>query len=991
MKKQSETIPSVLQAAITDGTPQAIVERYASLAAAAASTDYGEWDSDLVVLDTETTGLSFNHDELIQIAAARVENGRIADWFVTFVNPGKVIPDDIVRLTGITNQHVADAPMPAEALTDLVAFVGSSTIVAHNAAFDKTFLTAHVEGYPLLENRWIDSLDLSRIALPRMRAHRLTDLGKAFGAPENTHRADDDVAATCYALRILFAAVDAMPTPLLYAIGNLASPDDWPTGIVFASFAQRHMQEAGETNRPAFSVSGLRRARLPKEPPEPKADAFELLPDTMNPPTYEDVDDAFSANGLVGSLYGNYEPRPEQRTMARAIADAFAENHNLVVEAGTGVGKSMAYLLPSAILATRNGITVGVATKTNALLDQLVFHELPALDEALASEGGITYAALKGFSHYLCLRKVAALASAGGRMRDVGNQQVSTAPSIAAALSFIEQTDWDDCDSLKLDYRALPRVAITTPSHECLRRKCRFYNECFVHGARKRAENVDILVTNHTMLFCDLTLDGGLLPPVRHWIIDEAHGTEDEARDAFSVQVDSDELLRIVQHVTSKEASRNVLTRAERLVLSLNPDETQTLLEALLAKARQASDRLAGAVVPFVQHVKDLLYYDTESAKGYESVDLWLNDDIRRNETFAGVAEYNAMAMDAAEKTVTALQELVAVLEGVEGAGPVEREIAGVAIQLKEIIKASAIIFGETDPKYVYSATLYKKKDRQQDTLVAAPLYVGPELARTLFAQTRSVVFASATLTVDGRFEAFERALGLNSSDHDSVTARTLQLDSSFDFDENMRIFVASDMPEPNRPGYLDALKQLIADAHIAQEGSMLTLFTNRREMEECYDAVLPILHDHGLHAVCQKWGVSTKTLRDDFLKDEHLSLFALKSFWEGFDAPGTTLRGVIIPKLPFTKPTDPLSRERAARDQSAWAHYDLPAAVIDVKQAVGRLIRTRNDRGVIIFADSRLVSKSYRNAFLKSLPSSNVTQCSCAQIVERLADMRED
>ena len=237
---------------------------------------------------------------------------------------------------------------------------------------------------------------------------------------------------------------------------------------------------------------------------------------------------------------------------------------------------------------------------------------------------------------------------------------------------------------------------------------------------------------------------------------------------------------------------------------------------------------------------------------------------------------------------------------------------------------------------------------------------------------------------VDDRFDAFESALGLNASEFSAC--RMCRLDSSYDFDGQMTVYVAEDMPEPNDPRYLDALQRFLADAHRAQRGSMLTLFTNRREMEKCFDEVQPRLKEDDLRLVCQKWGVSVKGLRDDFLADEHLSLFALKSFWEGFDAPGATLKGVVIPKLPFSKPTDPLSCERAARDGQAWRRYVLPAAVLEVKQAAGRLIRKADDTGVLILTDRRLLTKSYGKAFLNSLPSRTIKVLPTAAIVEELA-----
>ena len=165
----------------------------------------------------------------------------------------------------------------------------------------------------------------------------------------------------------------------------------------------------------------------------------------------------------------------------------------------------------------------------------------------------------------------------------------------------------------------------------------------------------------------------------------------------------------------------------------------------------------------------------------------------------------------------------------------------------------------------------------------------------------------------------------------------------------------------------------------------MLTLFTNKKDMDRCYSAVEPALKENDLRLVCQRWGVSVKRLRDDFVEDEALSLFALKSFWEGFDAPGSTLRGVIIPKLPFSKPTDPLSLERKARDDNAWRRFDLPKAVLEVRQAAGRLIRKADDKGVLILADSRLLTKGYGKVFLGSLPSQNVTVATADEICDRL------
>ncbi len=1106
---------------ITDGTPFDVIKRYADLPQRAKVSDYGEYDRNIVVLDTETTGISLKKEELTQIAAARLEHGKITDWFVTFVNPGKPIPEDIAHLTNIHDADVVDAPTPQEALAELVEFVGDAKIVAHNAEFDRNFTTKHPQGYPLLENEWIDSLEIARIALPRMRSHRLLDLVIAFGAPLSTHRADEDVAATCALYRILLAGIDAIPSPLKRKIATLATPAEWMGARIFAYFADRDLETACANdehaldkddaksnqaldkeeerdnqgfdestardhqslgkddtkddqdldkntarNNQEFSLKEIRKKRCVgcTTTQKSKVDATNLLspdlieharirmemddetaPQIMSFPQAEEIDEAFSPEGLVGSLYEDYETRTEQVEMSEAVLQSFRSARNLMVEAGTGVGKSMAYLLPAALTAQKSNITIGVATKTNALLDQLVYHELPALAKALGTD--LTFAPIKGFSHYPCLRKVQRLATEGSQMRMVMNEEKPQAPAIAMLLSFIEQTQYDDMDSMRLDYRVLPRRAISTTSHDCLRRKCPFYGTtCFVHGSRRIAENADIVVTNHSLLFCDIAADNGLLPPIRYWIVDEAHGAEAEARRALSLSISADELANLSSRV-GIETSRNVFVRAERAadipsattsrttttaspvpatatttiaspapatatpttaattattattsttpssqlapsskdVAASTPDSADigTLFYGLLAKAKAAGVLFYEAESQFNAHIRDLLYFDPVKKSSYESFDLWINDEVRSMQVFKDLAVLAVDLQEASERLVTASQELVGFLEEIDGMAVVQREIAAVAIELKELIQAIEAIFVNPTDEYVYSATLYRRSDRSNNTLEALLFNVGNMLGETLYANTRSVVFTSATLTVDGSFSPFERALGLNAGGHSD--ADELRLDSSYNFDENMRIFVLSDIPEPNTPEYLRALQRLLVDAHVAQGGSILTLFTNKKDMDALFDDVEEALRAEDLRIMKQKRGVSIKGLRDEFLKDEALSLFALKTFWEGFDAPGNALRGVIIPKLPFAKPTDPLSCERSARDDYAWRNYVLPQAVLELRQAAGRLIRKSTDTGILILADSRLTTKGYGRIFINSLPSKNVSVVTTDELISQL------
>lgn len=991
MDTKNVTKVSKLETYILENTPQRIHERYQGLTEFAEQNFFGVLDEDVVVLDTETTGFSFNHDELIQIAAARMKNGVITEWYVTFVNPDRPIPEEVAHLTNIHDDDVVDAPSPDEALTGLVEFVGDSYVVAHNANFDRTFTTKRASGESLKNNIWVDSLDLARIALPRMNSHRLLDLVRAFGGPDSTHRADEDVAATCLVYRILLAAVKNMPSDLVKYISEMSTIDEWNTVYVFKELAD---ERAGSYNfrvSRKTSVSSVTEA-VRKDVFKPFTEAEQgVSPDMTDEEffeklnhlefaTSEEIYEAFSKEGAVGQCYVDYEPREEQRVMAQAVNNAVSRSENLAIEAGTGVGKSMAYLVPLVLAAQKNKMTVGVATKTNTLLDQLINKELPLLKKVY----GVSYAPLKGFTHYPCNRKVERLVAAGPRIITFKNQEINQAPALASLLSFVDQSDFDDMDGLKLDYRALPRYSITTKSSECLRRKCPFFGRsCFVHGAREEAQRCDVVVTNHSLLFWDVRFEGGLLPPIRYWIIDEAHGAEDEARRAFSTTVSSDAIQNLARRMTSDSPRYNVFLRAERAIEVT--EEAKTLFESMIRKAQIAASAFGIAAQEFCLAAKDLLFFDERSKRNsYEYFDLWLNDDIRASETFSGVKFAAEGLYETLEKAISAARDIVAYLESIEVTSSEQREIALVALELKELYVALETIFFTSASNQVYSVRLNRTKDRFNEIFTAQPLDVGQNLNETFYQETNSVIYTSATLSVDGKFDSFEQAVGLNESE--VSRGITLQIDSSYDFDNHMQVYVPSDMPEPADPQYLEKLQELLIALHIAQQGSLLTLFTNRREMEKCFEVVNPQIKKENLRLVCQKWGVSVKGLRDDFLKDEHLSLFALKSFWEGFDAPGSTLRGVVIPKLPFGLPTDPLSCERGARDDRAWSHYSLPAAVIDVKQAVGRLIRSANDEGIVVLADARLISKYYGRKFLNSLPSKSVSIIPCEDIIKEVA-----
>ena len=955
---------------ILPGTPDEVRERYLTLAERALARDFGPLEDGVVVLDTETTGLSFKDCSLIEISAARLVGREVVDRFETFVHPSGPIPPEIQRLTGITNADVTDAPSARDAVAALADFVGGAPVLAHNATFDRTFVEA-VPGGAEVSNTWIDTLSLSRVALPRLSTHRLADMAEAFGCASVTHRAGDDVDALCGLWRILLTALSDLPSGLLSLLAAMHEEVTWPLRPIFS-----YLGTMGDAGTAPFSLKAVRAALAREARGEQRADAAEL--DGTVAPSIEEVEAGFAPDGVVSRMYERAERRPEQIAMAREVTEALATSTHRAIEAGTGVGKSIAYLLPMALFARRNGVTVGVATKTNALTDQLVSHELPALAAALP--GGLTFMSLKGYDHYPCLHRLDRAASEelplaavphDGRSDNAVACDMLTA--IAVTYAYCCQSPDGDVDALGIRWRYVPRQMLTTTPGECLRTRCPYFpNECPLHGARRRAACSDVVVTNHSLLLRNVVSEGKILPPIRHWVVDEAHGFEAEARRQWAVEVSGEEARAAFELLGG--ASTGVL---HNLMVQVMPLDGSTLLTGLLAKAASCVSRASVCVADLFVAVHELGSV-ARGDGGYDAVTLWIGEDVRGTSEWQAVSDAGQAAADALDQAVRQLADAGEALS--QEAPQLASDLGESARFLRDLLAGIRLICEGADSSYVYSAQLSRSRRRiASEKLVAEKIDVGADLAQRWLPEMESVVFTSATIAVGDDFSHFDHAVGLDALGPGSH--RDVRLESSFDFDSHMSVIVARDLPAPNDRAYLPSLEDLLYDVHVAMGGSVLTLFTNRRDMERAYESLRPRLAAVGLDVACQERGSSPRRLRQRFLEDRELSLMALRSFWEGFDATGDTLRCVVIPKLPFASPNDPLVRERDLREDRAWWKYSLPEAVISVKQAAGRLIRSSTDTGVLVLADSRLTTKGYGRLFIGSLPSGSVTRLEAANV----------
>lgn len=948
-----------MEAAVLPGTPRFVIEQYKTLAERARERVFGIIEEDVVILDTETTGLSVRDNELIEISAAVLTQQGIKERFDTFVHPTGPIPDEIIKLTGIRNADVIHAPSAREAVEALAEFVAGRPVVAHNATFDRSFIEA-VKGGVNVSDIWIDSLALSRIALPRLASHKLSSMAELFGCAAVSHRATDDVDALAGMWRILLTALTDLPAGLLRLLADTHPDVAWSYRPVFSFLAQNMTDEP-------FSLRAARSRVLEDEPGEESFDADDLPALAM--PSDRAIEACYESGGVVAKMYEAFEPRAEQVEMSCEVRDAIASSTNRVIEAGTGVGKSVAYLVPLVAAAKENNITVGVATKSNNLADQLMYHELPKLSDAI--EGGISYCALKGFDHYPCLRKLERLARSTAEIK-TERDPADTLTAIAVIYAFACQSPSGDLDALGIRWKSVNRQDLTTGSRECARRLCPFFPDaCLVHGARRRAARSDVVVTNHSLLFRNVAAEGKILPPIRHWVVDEAHSVEREARRQWAITVSADDSRSVFERLGGEGAGTLGTIGRE-----FSHHEAATLYMGLCARAVACATRASRSMADLFDAVRELS--KTARGGGYDQVNLWIGDELRESEGWSAFLPTAFGAVDALEEAEKALRALADALA--QDAPERAADVSEHARRIADLKEGLALIVRGEDKRYVYSLQVNRRLRAGGEALTAERLDIGEALAEQWLPELHTAIFTSATLSVSGDFKHFEHAVGLDRLP--SGSSKSLHLDSSYDFDANMSIVVASDLPDPrNRDAYIDALEELLVDVHVAMEGSVLTLFTNRRDMEELFERVKPRLAAAGLELACQLRMSSARRLRDHFVAERSSSLFALKAFWEGFDASGETLRCVIIPKLPFASPTDPLACERARREDRAWARYALPDAVLEVKQAAGRLIRSSTDTGVLVLADSRLVTKGYGKKFLSSLPTAMYQRIDAKQV----------
>ena len=919
-------------------------------------------------LDLETTGLDPARDRVIEVGAVAFTPDGVSATMERLVDPGRAVPEQVLRLTGIRQEELRGAASADTALHELSEFLRGRQPVGHGARLDVDFLTAAGLWDPAQEI--LDTLDVARILLPAAASHSLPLLAIEMGFSQpRPHRALDDADATRQLLLRLREEAAAFEDGLKESMLALVAPYEWSVARFFAEAltAPNPDPVPASTARGHSTHVGKAAGRPPDDPG--------LVAALLGP------------EGPLAGVLPGYEHREPQLQMLLAVAQIQGRGGSLVVEAGTGTGKSLAYLVPSIARAVRHGERVVVSTNTHTLQEQLMNKDLPGLREWLPWD--FTACLLKGRSNYVSLRRWRRYLAEVCRDSDELRFKLKV-------LVWLHSTESGDRSELRLHGREEVLWArIASDPLDCVGIHCT-KEDCYVHRARAEAEAADLVVVNHALLLADAEVGGGLLPPFDHLIIDEAHHLEEAATRGLRQEVDGPGLKALLDRLGSRSSPAPPGRTGEALASPGGGRGENGLLTELLRQPH------LGASSKALEEAIPLTLSAAERVRGlFESAVQWvgarLNEAERRDDS---VRLTPLLREDpgwqhvrlTGENASTALAALDGVLRrAVTGArdwlGGTEPDQG---VRELEIIRGrlhgAAQLLGEAlmqpDPNRVYWFTLFARTDNL--VLRAAPINVGTLLRDRVYTERTSTVFTSATLAVGGTFDYFRSRVGLGPE------VEELILPSPFDFLHQALVCLPTDLPGPEHEDFDGQVEEVVAAVARRVGGRTLVLFTSHRQLRDVHTALKHRIDLDEVLILGQGIDGQRRHLLKSFEEADRPLLLGTASFWEGIDVPGERLSCVIMVRLPFPVPSEPVYAARAEQVRDAFAQLALPQAALRLKQGFGRLIRRSTDRGAVVILDNRILGRDYGKAFLDVLPPASRFVGPAEEIADQVGEWLE-
>ena len=683
-----------------------------------------------------------------------------------------------------------------------------------------------------------------------------------------------------------------------------------------------------------------------------------------------DIENYFSENGILVNEIKGFEHRHEQEEMAKNIQKAINDNRKIIVEAGTGTGKTLAYLIPAIKWAIANKKKVIIATNTINLQEQLLLKDIPLAKSVIKDE--FSYALVKGRTNYLCKRLFTELSL--GKSVDIETFSMEAREQIEYILKWGNKTKTGD--KAELPFEVYPDVweLVQSTTELCLGKKCPFRKECFHMKTRMKKMEADILISNHHVFFSDLNVRAEtdfdseylILPRYDMVIFDEAHNIESIARSYFSVEVSKISftrlLHRIYQKKSKKKKEKSALTRVEETIDEKYLEKTGDYLE-LLKNMKSEIYSLQTIGDEYFDEIRKMFETNTEapirkSLNNFEMTKSNFLENLRAKKEFfqAKLAEFLNLMM-----------AFNNVIDEEKDKNPEVINFNNHLKIFKKYIDSFKFINNFSDDDYVYWLDINSK--RTNVVLTATPLNIAQKLSSVLFENLNRLVFASATIIANGNFEYFKKSLGL-----DEEECMECFIESPFDYENQMSVYIPADIQDSeNLNAFITDASKFILDILKKTKGKAFILFTSYTMLNQIYYSLVNKLKNSNFEIFLHGEKPRSQLIKE-FKEAKNPVLFGTTSFWEGVDVQGENLSNVIITKLPFLVPTDPIvsaiSKKIEESGGNSFSDFQLPEAIIKFKQGVGRLIRKKTDRGNVFILDSRVIKKKYGSAFIKALPS---------------------
>ncbi len=787
---------------------------------------------------------------------------------------------------------------------------------------------------------------------------------------------------------LAFGSDDQVPAIMSVAISGDVVIHNHPSGGVSPSSADSSIAaEFAQMNIGSYIVNnGVTEIYVLFRPLPPKE--YTLL-------DLEEIAGYFTKEGPLARADPDFEFRTEQVEMAKAVARAFNENKTAVIEAGTGVGKSFAYLIPAILWAVNNKERVVISTHTINLQEQLIHKDIPFLRDKVKLR--FTSALIKGRNNYVCLRKIDMF----GRERRL----FSTKQHEAEAKSITEWSKKTSDGSLsELNVKPDSEVweQFASEADNCTRLKCPYYERCFYYKSRREAAKVNLLVANHHLTMADLSIRsttrnyGGavVLPPFNRIIFDEGHNLESVATSYFGTRVTRFGLIRLLGKFMGKRATtRGILPSLKRAIFERRNDIQSEVFQKLMdtvstsivSQRFDLQDTINDVMDTIERRCRDYAIDNGICDNSGEQLKIRVTDIIRKDSLWRSVIEPNLLHISGLiDKFVLNIHTLIKEVSNLplqkkRSVSDLLLELRTRTNRLREMSEKLRLFCSEREDLCHWIEIGRERNTRGFSPplrFCTAPINIADLLRTEVCEKMDTTIMTSATMTVDNKFDYVLRQVGLEDWRTDSTEDKgllLLKLDTPFSFEEQAMIGVPRDFPEPTDPRYPDHLETLILEIIKAAAGSTLVLFTSYGLMDNLYNRLESRITTLGYR--CMRQGEEPRhKLLNKFRNEISSVLFATASFWEGIDVRGEALRCLILTRLPFRVPTEPILEARAEylqrQGRDSFRELDLPWAVMKFRQGFGRLIRSKTDYGAIIITDQRLVGRSYGRVFLRSLPT---------------------